>query len=191
MRLSIAFASLVSFWRFLAALALLLGSPLSFAQESGGEDIIRSKMQIFRAYEGEWEGTHSYAEAEGTPAYESKGGWTGKFCLDGMFFEMEGHSEFSSGKASYRWMITYDVALEKYRAWTFNSNGIVTDWLAHYDAEQKEILWRFVDPVTGIRGWLRTQTKPNLVTGQGTAKSEDARVLSDYKVQFKRKKLRI
>ncbi|MGK0188789.1 MAG: hypothetical protein ACI9R3_004603 [Verrucomicrobiales bacterium] len=191
----------------LATMTLLTITGMGFAQEVlpiepsetlpgevekiDGESLIRSKMQLFRAYEGEWEGTQSYAEAEGNPAYESKGGWIGQFRLNGMFFEMDGHSTYESGESSYRWMITYDVSLGKYRAWTFNSNGIVTDWLGFYDETHKTLVWRFVDPTTGIRGWLRTQTQPNLVTGQGMAKTDGAGVLSDYRLKFKRKKLRI
>ena len=156
-----------------------------------GESLIRQKMRVFRAYEGEWEGVQAYAEAEGNAAFESKGEWKGRFLLDGMYFAMDGYSEYPTGRSSYRWMITYDVLLEKYRAWTFNSNGVVTDWMAHHDPDHKELVWRFVDPRTGIRGWLRTQTQPNLVTGHGMAKTEGARVLSDYRLKFTRKKLRI
>lgn len=156
-----------------------------------GEKLIREKMQVFRAYEGDWQGTQAYEEAEGNPAFESRGEWSGSFLLDGMYFEMNGYSDYESGRSSYRWVITYDVVLGKYRAWTFNSNGVVTDWLADHDPDHKEIVWRFADPRTGIRGWLRTKTEPNLVTGHGIAKTEGARLLSDYRLKFTRKKLRI
>jgi hypothetical protein len=156
-----------------------------------GEELIRQKMRIFRSYEGEWDGVQSYASTEGNLAFESKGGWTGSYQLDGMYFELDGYSEFQTGKSLYRWMITYDVALKKYRAWTFNSNGIVTDWLAQYDPEQKELTWHFADPRSGMRGWLTTQALPNVVTGHGMAKTEGARVLSDYRLSYTRKKLRI
>lgn len=159
--------------------------------EIDGEKIVREKMQIFQAYEGEWDGVQSYAEAEGNPGFESKGSWTGSFQMGGMYFQMDGFSDYKTGRSLYRWMITYDVSLEKYRAWTFNSNGIVTDWLAQYDPEQKELTWHFIDARTGIRGWLKTQTQPNLLTGHGVAKTENARVLSDYQLSFKRKKIRI
>ncbi|MCB1099162.1 MAG: hypothetical protein KDN22_26565 [Verrucomicrobiae bacterium] len=159
--------------------------------EIDGEELVRTKMQIFRSYEGEWDGVQSYASTEANPAFESKGGWTGSYQLDGMYFELDGFSEFQSGKSLYRWMITYDIALKKYRAWTFNSNGIVTDWLAQYDPEKKELTWHFADPRSGLRGWLTTQALPNVVTGHGMAKAEGARVLSDYRLSYTRKKLRI
>ena len=165
--------------------------PEPVPAEIDGEKLVREKMQIFRAYEGEWDGVQSYAEAEGNPAFESKGSWTGSFQLDGMYLEMDGFSDYQSGRSLYRWMITYDVSLGKYRAWTFNSNGIVTDWLAQYDPEQKELTWHFVDARTRIRGWLKTQTQPNVLTGHGMAKTDGARVLSDYQLSFKRKKIRI
>jgi len=153
--------------------------------------LIRERMKVFRAYEGEWEGAQSYAEAEGQAAFDAAGSWNGHFSMDGVYFEMHGTSDYPSGKSEYAWRITFDVLSEKYRAWTFNSNGMVTEWVADYDAGQKEFTWRFTDERTGITGWLRTKAAPNALTGKGQAKAENGRLISDYSIAYRRKKLRV
>jgi hypothetical protein len=152
---------------------------------------VKEKMSIFRAYEGEWEGVQKYAEVEGKPAFESKDTFTGKFVLDDMYFEMAGKSEYPSGVSSYRWMITFDAFQQNYRAWTFGSNGIVTEWTGEYKDAHKEMIWKFKDSRTATSGWLRTTVAPNKFKGIGAAKTENRRLVSDYSLEFRRKKIRI
>ena len=194
----------------LACIVLAIGCPApALAQQEPGEieakpppetkpkaqaeteNVLKEKLAPFRAYEGEWVGVQKYAEVDENGAFETKSEWTGKFVLDGSYFEMVGKSEYPAGTASYRWMITYDLFQRKYRAWTFNSNGMVTEWNGDYDEARKEFIWKFEDKRAGIKGWLRTSAIATRVTGTGEAKDKNSRLVSDYDLEFRRKKIRI
>ena len=111
-------------------------------EEKQANDTIRRMLKVFKPLAGEWTGTEKVEhrdEALKALDKEWKDTWKGFFTVDGRYFEMTGQTEGEESTA-YRWICTWDVREETYKAWYFGETG-QTLYTGELSGDGKHVIW--------------------------------------------------
>jgi hypothetical protein len=111
-------------------------------EEKESNEIIRKMLRVFKPLQGEWTGTESIEHAE--TKYKSldkkwKDEWKGFYTVDGRYFEMTGQTQ-GEESTSYRWVCTWDVKEEAYKAWYFGETS-QTIYTGELSRDGKYVVW--------------------------------------------------
>ncbi len=103
---------------------------------------IRKMLKVFKPLSGEWTGTEKveHLDERFKPLDKDwKDSWKGFFTVDGRYFEMTGQTE-GAESTSYRWICTWDVREETYKAWYFGETG-QTLYTGELSGDGKHVIW--------------------------------------------------
>ncbi len=110
--------------------------------EKQANETIRKMLKVFKPLAGEWIGTEKveHLDERFKPLdKEWKDTWKGFFTVDGRYFEMTGQTE-GAESTSYRWICTWDVREESYKAWYFGETG-QTLYTGELSGDGKHVIW--------------------------------------------------
>lgn len=111
---------------------------------------IRRMLRVFKSLEGEWTGTEKVEHRdERLKALDKewKDQWKGFYTVDGRYFEMTGQTE-GEESTSYRWVCTWDVREEAYKAWYFGETS-QTVYSGELSKDGKYVIWTVEDEENG------------------------------------------
>lgn len=111
-------------------------------EEKESNEIIRKMLRVFIPLEGEWTGTEEVKHSD--PRYKAldkswKDEWKGFFTMERRYFEMTGSTQ-GEDPTAYRWICTWDVKEEAYRAWYFGETG-QTVYTGKLSDDGKYVIW--------------------------------------------------
>lgn len=127
-------------------------------QEKESNATILKMLRVFKPLEGEWTGTEKveHRDERFKPLdKEWKDTWKGFYTVDGRYFEMTGRTE-GEESTSYRWVCTWDVKEEAYKAWYFGETS-QTEYTGELSSDGKYVTWEVVDEENA------TQTKFSMI----------------------------
>ncbi len=112
------------------------------ADEKENNATIRKMLKVFKPLAGEWTGTEKVEHKD--DAFKSldkewKDTWKGFYTVDGRYFEMTGQTE-GEESTSYRWICTWDVSEETYKAWYFGEAS-QTLYTGELSGDGKHVIW--------------------------------------------------
>jgi hypothetical protein len=111
-------------------------------EEKESNATIRKMLRVFKPLEGEWTGTEKVEHVE-KPFQpldkEWKDEWKGFFTVDGRYFEMTGQTS-GEETTTYRWVCTWDVKEEQYKAWYFGETS-QTLYTGDLSKDGKYVIW--------------------------------------------------
>ena len=112
------------------------------AEEKLADATVRKMLKVFKPLAGEWTGTEKVEHSDEALKLldkEWKDTWKGFYTVDGRYFEMTGQTE-GEESTSYRWICTWDVREETYKAWYFGeiSQTLYTGVLS---GDGKHVIW--------------------------------------------------
>ncbi|RYD31720.1 MAG: hypothetical protein EOP86_17290, partial [Verrucomicrobiaceae bacterium] len=94
-------------------------------KEADDKATVAKMMKVFAALEGEWTGQEELKfEDASTPPLQWKDQWKGVYTMGSKYFEMTGKTAGEDMNSEYKWICTYDVEAQRYRAWYFGDNAI-------------------------------------------------------------------
>jgi hypothetical protein len=111
-------------------------------EEKESNDTIRRMLRVFKPLQGEWTGTEKveHVEAKFKALDKSwKDEWKGVYTVDGRYFEMTGQTS-GEESTSYRWVCTWDVKEEAYKAWYFGETS-QTVYTGELSKDGKYVVW--------------------------------------------------
>ena len=113
-------------------------------EEKEAKATIHKMLKVFKPLAGEWTGTEK-VEHRDEPFKvldkEWKDEWKGFFTVDGLYFEMTGQTQ-GEESTTYRWVCTWDVKEEAYKAWYFGETGN-TVYTGALSSDGKHVTWTF------------------------------------------------
>ena len=112
--------------------------------------VIRKMLRVFKPLEGEWTGTEKVEHREKqfkSLDKEWKDVWKGYYTVDGRYFEMVGETQ-GEDATSYRWVCTWDVKEEAYKAWYFGETS-QTVYTGELSNDGKHVVWSVADEESG------------------------------------------
>lgn len=110
--------------------------------EKKSNETIRKMLKVFKPLAGEWTGTEKVEHVEeGLKALDKewKDTWKGFYTVDNRYFEMTGQTE-GEEPTSYRWVCTWDVREETYKAWYFGETS-QTLYTGDLSGDGKHVIW--------------------------------------------------
>lgn len=111
-------------------------------QEKEAKETVHKMLKVFKPLEGEWTGTEKIEHTEEPLKAldkEWKDEWKGFFTMEGTYFEMTGKTQ-GDESTEYRWICTWDVSEETYKAWYFGVNG-QTLYTGELSDDGKHVIW--------------------------------------------------
>lgn len=130
---------------------------------------IRKMLRVFKPLEGEWTGVEKveHRDARFKPLdKEWKDTWKGFYTVDGRYFEMTGQTE-GDDPTSYRWVCTWDVKEEAYKAWYFGETS-QTLYTGELSNDGKHVVWSVADEENGTLTKFRMIPDGDRVKCSGT-----------------------
>jgi hypothetical protein len=103
---------------------------------------IQRMMKVFRPLAGEWTGTEKVEHRDErfkALDKEWKDEWKGFFTVEGRYFEMTGATQ-GEESTTYRWVCTWDVKEEAYKAWYFGETS-QTLYTGQLSQDGKYVTW--------------------------------------------------
>jgi hypothetical protein len=106
------------------------------------KETIHKMLKVFKPLEGEWTGDEKVEHTE--EPYKAldkawKDEWKGFYTMEGVYFEMTGKTQGDEA-TEYRWICTWDVTEETYKAWYFGVNG-QTLYTGELSKDGKHVVW--------------------------------------------------
>ena len=152
---------------------------------------ITKMMKVFQTLEGSWTGRESLRfEEEGRPAQSWKDEWEGKFTMGGRYFEMAGQTEGEDLNSSYKWICTYDVAEQRYRAWYFGDNS-QNEYGGKLSQDGKHVIWTVKSEINGAESRFTMKAEGNRVKCHGTDTLIDGTLFSTQTSEYTRKRVEL
>ncbi len=152
---------------------------------------ITKMMKVFQTLEGSWTGRESLRfEEEGRPSQSWKDEWEGKFTMGGRYFEMAGQTEGEDLNSSYKWICTYDVAEQRYRAWYFGDNS-QNEYSGKLSQDGKHVIWTVKSEINGAESRFTMKAEGNRVKCHGTDTLVDGTLFSTQTSEYTRKRVEL
>ena len=160
-------------------------------EEKENNETIRKMLRVFNPLEGEWTGTekveHREARFKGLDK-EWKDTWKGFYTVDGRYFEMTGQTE-GDDPTSYRWVCTWDVKEDAYKAWYFGETS-QTLYTGELSKDGKHVVWSVEDDENGTLTRFSMIPDGDRVKCSGTDRIA-GQVVSRQSSNYTRKKVEI
>jgi hypothetical protein len=160
-------------------------------EEKESNDTIRKMLKVFKPLQGEWTGTEKveHAEAKFKPLdKEWKDEWKGYYTVDGRYFEMTGQTS-GDESTSYRWVCTWDMKEEVYKAWYFGETS-QTLYTGELSRDNKYVVWTVENEETLSQTKFSMVADGDRVKCSGTDRINN-RVWSRQSSSYTRKKVEI
>ena len=163
-----------------------------FKKEQEAEKATVSRMmKVFTALEGPWTGRESLRyEEDRLPAKNWKDEWEGKFTFAGRYFEMDGQTTGEDMNSAYKWVCTYDVTLQRYRAWYFGETSH-TEYAGKLSQDGKHVIWSIKNEGNGSETRFTMKAEGNRVKCHGTDTLADGSLFSTQTSEYTRKRVEL
>jgi hypothetical protein len=151
---------------------------------------IAKMMKVFNSLEGSWTGRESLRyEEDRLPAKSWKDEWEGKFTFGGRYFEMLGQTAGEDLNSAYQWICTWDVALQRYRAWYFGDNS-QNEYAGKLSTDGTHVIWSIKSP-NGSTSRFTMKAEGNRVKCHGTDTLADGSLFSTQSSEYTRKRVEL
>jgi hypothetical protein len=159
--------------------------------EKESNETIRKMLRVFKPLQGEWTGVEKIEHAE--KRYKAldkewKDEWKGFYTVDGRYFEMTGQTQ-GEDPTSYRWVCTWDVKEETYKAWYFGETS-QTLYTGELSKDGKYVVWTVENEETASQTRFSMIPDGDRVKCSGTDRMNN-RVFSRQTSNYTRKKVEI
>lgn len=159
--------------------------------EKEANDTIRKMLKVFKPLEGEWTGTEKveHSDERFKPMdKEWKDEWKGFYTVDGRYFEMTGQTK-GEESTTYRWVCTWDVKDETYKAWYFGETS-QTLYTGELSDDGKVVEWTVENEENASQTKFKMVAEGDRVKCSGTDKLQ-GRLWSRQSSSYTRKKVEI
>ena len=161
------------------------------AEQAAEKVTIDKMMQVFKALEGAWTGKETLKyEEDRLPEKTWKDEWEGKYTFGGRYFEMLGQTEGEDLNSAYKWICTYDVALQRYRAWYFGDNS-QNEYSGKLSPDGKHVIWSIKNQLNGAETRFTMKAEGNRVKCHGTDTLADGTLFSTQSSEYTRKRVEL
>ena len=148
-------------------------------------------MKVFTSLEGAWTGRENLRyEEDRLPAKTWKDEWEGKFTFGGRYFEMDGQTTGDDMNSAYKWVCTYDVAVQQYRAWYFGDNSH-NEYSGKLSQDGKHVIWSIKNESNGSETRFTMKAEGNRVKCHGTDTLADGTLFSTQTSEYTRKRVEL
>lgn len=160
-------------------------------EEKQANETIRKMLKVFKPLEGEWTGSEKVEHSD--PRFkemdkEWKDEWKGFYTVDGRYFEMTGQTK-GEDPTSYRWVCTWDVQEETYKAWYFGETS-QTLYTGELSDDGKHVVWTVENEENGSETKFSMIADGDRVKCSGTDKI-GGRLWSRQSSSYTRKRVEI
>lgn len=162
-----------------------------FKQEQEKEKAeVAKMMKVFNALEGAWTGRETLTYEENRlPEKTWKDEWEGKFTFGGRYFEMTGQTAGEDMNSAYKWVCTYEVAQQRYRAWYFGDNS-QNEYTGSLSQDGKHVIWT-IKGENGSQSRFTMKADGNRVKCHGTDMLADGTLFSTQSSDYTRKRVEL
>ena len=160
-------------------------------EEAESNKVIRRMLKVFKPLAGEWTGTEKVEHTDELyKAFDKewKDEWKGFFTVDGRYFEMTGQTA-GEDATSYRWICTWDVQEEAYKAWYFGETS-QTLYTGELSKDGKHVIWTVENEENGTQTRFSMIPDGDRVKCSGTDR-KNGRVESRQSSSYTRKKVEL
>ena len=152
--------------------------------------VVDRMMKVFTPLEGAWTGKESLKYNDERFRDKSwKDEWSGKFTFGGRYFEMDGQTE-GDNQSAYRWVCTFDISVQRYRAWYFGDNA-QNQYLGTLSADGSHVIWRTRSRETGSESEFTMKAEGNRVKCEGKDKLAGGKLFSTQSSEYTRKRVEL
>ncbi len=160
-------------------------------EQEAEKAMVDKMMKVFTSLEGAWTGKESLRyEEDRLPAKTWKDEWEGKFTFGGRYFEMAGQTSGEDLNSAYKWVCTYDVAEQRYRAWYFGDNS-QNEYTGKLSQDGKHVIWSIKNPLNGSESRFTMKAEGNRVKCHGTDTLADGTLFSTQTSEYTRKRVEL
>ena len=160
-------------------------------EQEAEKTTVDKMMKVFTALEGAWTGRESLRyEEDRLPAKSWKDEWEGKFTFGGRYFEMSGQTSGDDLNSAYKWVCTYDAALQRYRAWYFGDNS-QNEYSGKLSQDGKHVIWSIKNQGNGSESRFTMKAEGNRVKCHGTDTLADGTLFSTQTSEYTRKRVEL
>jgi hypothetical protein len=147
-------------------------------------------MKVFTTLEGSWTGRENLRyEEDVLPAKSWKDEWEGKFTYGGRYFEMLGQASGEDLNSAYKWICTWDVAQQRYRAWYFGDTSH-NEYAGKLSADGTHVIWSIKSP-NGATSRFTMKAEGSRVKCHGTDVLADGSLYSTHTSEYTRKRVEL
>ncbi|MDB6133796.1 MAG: hypothetical protein JWM59_2039 [Verrucomicrobiales bacterium] len=158
-------------------------------KEAADKATVAKMMKVFSSLEGEWTGQEELKfEDASTPPLQWKDQWKGVYTMGSKYFEMTGKTAGEDMNSEYKWICTYDVEAQRYRAWYFGDNAI-NQYVGMLSEDGKHVVWRTRSRVTGAESEFTMQAEGNRLKCRGTDTLPNGDLFSTQTSEYTRKRV--
>lgn len=151
---------------------------------------VAKMMKVFTTLEGSWTGRETLRYEENRlPEKSWKDEWEGKFTMGGRYFEMNGQTSGDDLNSAYRWICTYDVERQGYRAWYFGDNS-QNEYTGKLSSDGKFVIWS-IRSANGSESRFSMKADGNKVKCHGTDTLVDGSLFSTQSSDYTRKRVEL
>ena len=152
---------------------------------------VAKMMKVFAPLEGAWTGRESLRyEEDRLPEKTWKDEWEGKFTMGGRYFEMAGQTTGEELNSAYKWICTYDVAQQRYRAWYFGDNS-QNEYSGALSEDGRHVIWSVKSLLNGSQSRFTMKADGNRVKCHGTDTLMDGTLFSTQSSEYTRKRVEL
>lgn len=160
-------------------------------EQEAEKAMVDKMMKVFTSLEGAWTGKESLRyEEDRLPAKTWKDEWEGKFTFGGRYFEMAGQTSGGDLNSAYKWVCTYDVAEQRYRAWYFGDNS-QNEYTGKLSQDGKHVIWSIKNTLNGSESRFTMKADGNRVKCHGTDTLADGTLFSTQTSEYTRKRVEL
>ena len=160
-------------------------------EQEAEKAMVDKMMKVFTSLEGAWTGKESLRyEEDRLPAKTWKDEWEGKFTFGGRYFEMAGQTSGEDLNSAYKWVCTYDVAEQRYRAWYFGDNS-QNEYTGKLSQDGKHVIWSIKNTLNGSESRFTMKAEGNRVKCHGTDTLADGTLFSTQTSEYTRKRVEL
>ena len=160
-------------------------------QQEAEKAMVAKMMKVFTALEGAWTGQETLRyEEDRLPEKTWKDEWEGKFTMGGRYFEMAGQTKGEDMTSAYKWVCTYDVAQQRYRAWYFGDNS-QNEYLGSLSQDGRHVIWSVESPLNGSKTRFTMVAEGNRVKCHVTDTLADGSLFSTQSSEYSRKRVEL
>ena len=152
---------------------------------------IEKMMKVFKVLEGAWTGKETLTYEENRlPEKTWKDEWEGKFTFGGRYFEMLGQTAGEDMNSAYKWICTYDVAQQRYRAWYFGDNAM-NEYSGALAKDGTHVVWSIKSELNGSESKFTMKAEGNRVKCHGTDTLADGSLFSTQTSEYTKKRVEL